>query len=133
MMLLTVCWAFALTITRQVQGTPTSQSNFNFGYVMLFFAAIFYQASSAVQPFHSNYPLVLKCLLFQGVPLAIGQFFMMHALLITKKTGIMSMIGFVGLAFSYFLSIFRYGEEVNWLCLSGTLLVLVGVAFIVIK
>lgn len=133
MMFLTVCWAFGLIITRQVHGTPTSRSNFNFAYVMIFFAAVLYQTNSTTQPYYDNYSLVLKCLLFQGLPLAFGQFLKMHALLLTKKTGTMAMIGFVGLAFSYFLSIFRYGEEVNWLCLSGTILVLIGVAFIVIK
>ena len=133
MMILTVCWAFGLTITRQVTGTSTSKSNFNFAYIMIFLAAILYQMNSTTQALHGNIFLMVKCLLFQGIPLAIGQFFMMHALLLTQKTGIMSMIGFTGLAFSYFLSIVRYGEEVNWICLSGTIFVLVGVAFIVMK
>ena len=57
----------------------------------------------------------------------------MHALLITSKVGIMTMVGFVGVVFSYFLSIFRYGEEVNYLCVTGTVLVIYGVSQIVLK
>jgi len=42
------------------------------------------------------------------LPLAIGQAFFSHALTITKKFGIMTMIGFIGIVLGYFIKIFRY-------------------------
>ena len=57
----------------------------------------------------------------------------MHALLITKKIGTMTMVGFIGVIFSYFWSILRYGEQLNYICLLGTVLVIYGVSQIVLK
>jgi hypothetical protein len=44
------------------------------------------------------------------MPLAIGQAFFSYALTITKKLGVMTMIGFIGIVMGYFIKIFRYNE-----------------------
>lgn len=57
----------------------------------------------------------------------------MSALLLSKKVGVISMVGYVGVAFSYFISIVRYDEKLNIICLAGTILVAVGVYRVIVK
>jgi len=73
------------------------------------------------------------CILFQSLPLAFCQAFFMSALLLSKKIGVISMVGYVGVAFSYFISIIRYGEPFNFICLIGTIFVATGVYRVIIK
>lgn len=68
-----------------------------------------------------------------GLITAFGQIFFMSALLLTKKLGQVSIIGFVSVIFSYFLSVFRYNEPINFLCVFGSLAALFGIYHIVIK
>lgn len=56
-----------------------------------------------------NNPILFgKCLLYQGVVIAIAQAFFMGALLLSKKSGPITMIGFVGVVISYIISVLRY-------------------------
>ena len=87
----------------------TSECNFNFGVILTFLSGIWFQLNINERAYKDNFILLLKCLVFQGFPLAVCQHFLMHALLLTKKSGIMTMVGFIGVVFSYFMSIIRYG------------------------
>jgi hypothetical protein len=68
----------------------------------------------------------------QGIPIAIAQSLFSYSLLICKSSGIVTMMNFLGVVLGYFVSIFRYGEKINMICLSGTILVLVGIYRILI-
>jgi hypothetical protein len=81
------------------------QANFNFGVILMIFAGVLYPFSTT----SLDWDQFIFCILFQSLPLALCQAFFMSALLISKKTGIISMVGYVGVAFSYFISIIRYG------------------------
>lgn len=121
-------------MARKCVQITTSECNLNLGYIMTFLASIVYMYNDPeLKSFSNNFYLLLKCLLYQGIPISICQNFFMHALLLTKNSGIMTMVGFIGVVFSYFLSIFRYGEPLNWLCVTGTILVIYGVSKVVIK
>lgn len=56
----------------------------------------------------NNMELFGKCLLFQGITIAVAQAFFMGALLLSKKSGPITMVGFVGVVISYGISVFRY-------------------------
>lgn len=48
-------------------------------------------------------------ILFTGIPLIFDQWFLVAALMITKDTGVVSMIYFNSVVVGYFISVFRYG------------------------
>ena len=132
MIIMTIGWACAALLSKKIKQVSTFQCNFNFGYVLTIFASVIYQLAGE-KDFENNGFLFFKCIIFQGLVLAVCQIFYMHALLLTSKVGIMTMVGFVGVVFSYFLSIFRYGEQINYLCVIGTILVIYGVSKIVLN
>ena len=43
------------------------------------------------------------------------------------------MVGFIGVILGYIVKIFRYKEELNVICLVGSILIMVGVSRIVFK
>ncbi len=65
--------------------------------------------------------------------LAGGQMTYFGALLITKNTGNLTMMIFVSVVVGYVVSILRYNETVNPICLVGTALIVFGLARIVLK
>lgn len=72
-------------------------------------------------------------LIYQGLPLAIGQTFFSNALKLTKNHGVTTMVGFIGVILGYIVKIFRYKEELNVICLVGSILIMVGVSRISFK
>jgi drug/metabolite transporter (DMT)-like permease len=54
-----------------------------------------------------------------------------NALLMTKKYGVVTPFMFTNIVVGYLLSVFRYGEQVNPICLAGALGIVMGVVCIV--
>ena len=65
--------------------------------------------------------------------MAVGQMTYFGALLITKNTGNLTMMIFVSVVVGYVVSILRYNEAINPICLFGTVLIVFGLARIVLK
>lgn len=74
-----------------------------------------------------------KCLLYQGIIIAIAQAFFMGALLLSKKSGPITMIGFVGVVISYMISVLRYHEPLSAFCVIGATCALIGIYKTVIR
>ena len=94
------------------------------------------QAASIPTPpylLSSKFKASCLSLLYQGLPLAIGQTFFSEALMLTSNHGVTTMVGFVSVILGYLVKIFRYKEEVNFFCLSGSILIMLGVARIAFK
>ena len=53
--------------------------------------------------------------------------------MLTSNHGVTTMVGFVSVILGYLVKIFRYKEEVNFFCLSGSILIMLGVARIAFK
>ena len=83
MIILTCFWAWGVLIVRKIKKISTWEINFNFGYILTIFSGLFYQFGEEGKDFEFNILLFLKCLLFQGLPLAFGQIFFMYALTLT--------------------------------------------------
>lgn len=129
---LTFGWASAIILVRYVKCRKVAELNMNFGLIMTLASGvvyIFYPHNS----FEGQPWLFAKCMLIQGVLLALAQHFFMLALVLTSRSGITTMVGFVGMVFSYFLSVWRYSEPLNGICVGGAALVIFGVYLIVIK
>lgn len=81
----------------------------------------------------NNMELFGACLLFQGVTIAVAQAFFMGALLLSKKSGPITMIGFIGVVISYGISVLRYHEPLSIFCVMGAVLALAGIYKTVVK
>ena len=131
LIILTFGWAVAILITRSVKSKNAVENNLNFGVILTLTAGVIFFLYPENK--YSEDPwMMLKCMVYQGVPLAVSQHFFMLALVLSDKSGIITMVGFVGMVFSYFLSVIRYDESLNWICVVGALLVTLGVYRIVI-
>ena len=66
-----------------------------------------------------------------GLPLTIGQLMIISSLTITKNYGMLTPFMFTNIIVGYLVSIFRYEEKVNGICLFGAVAIVIGVVFIV--
>lgn len=60
-----------------------------------------------------------------------GQLSYIASLLICHRYGMLTPFMFTSILVGYFFSVFRYGEEVNYICLGGAAFIVVGIVFIV--
>ena len=134
LIVITIAQAYSVLIVRKIDKSKIShyELNLHFGYVSIFMSGIFYQFSPD-NAFNFDFIFFIKCLVYSGLIMALAQAFFMQALYITKNFGIVMMVGFIGLLYSYFLSVFRYGESLNMICIIGTVMVIYGVSRIVLK
>ena len=65
-----------------------------------------------------------------GFPIAIGQFFAVAAMVMAKKLAVVTPFQFSSIIVGYLVSIFRYEEKVNIICLIGGAAIMLGVIFI---
>ena len=121
-----------MIVIRNVQNKIIAQINFNFAVVLTPFAAIVY-ALYPENSFAGDPWMMVRCIFLQGIPMAVSQHFYMIALVLTDKSGIVAMVGFIGMVFSYFLSVVRYDEPLYWICVIGALMVMWGVYKIVLS
>ena len=64
-----------------------------------------------------------------GIPITMGLSAYVLALLLTKNYGTLTPFMFTSIIFGYLVSIFRYGEDVNVICLIGAVAIVVGIVF----
>lgn len=132
MIVLSFGWACAVILVRQVKGCSHWALNFNLGYVLIipstFLVMFFPDPVILTKPW-----IFFECILKQGLVTAIAQAFFMIALLLSRKSGPICMISFVSVIFSYFLSVLRYNEPLNFLCIIGSLVAGAGIYCVVIK
>jgi hypothetical protein len=56
-----------------------------------------------------------------------SQTFFVVALLLSKRSGPITMIGFVGVIASYVVSVHRYHEPLSLFCVAGAICALIGI------
>lgn len=73
----------------------------------------------------------LKALVFSGLPMGIGQLCYIGALVLTKNMGLITTLSFSSIVMANLISVFRYGEKVNFISTIGSIFIIVGIVFIV--
>lgn len=69
---------------------------------------------------------MLYGLIFCGTPMAIGNILYIHALTINKNTGLATICISSGVVVGYLISVLRYSESINFICLAGSLCIVGG-------
>jgi hypothetical protein len=75
----------------------------------------------------------LEVMLKVSLPLGIANVLLTLSLTMTRKTGNLTMVTFNNVITGYLVSIFRYDEEPNWLAITGSLCIFIGLFFVIIK
>lgn len=127
----TVGWAYSIVIVKQVKNSTHYHLNFQLGYMLIMSAGCLYPNTQVPQELRVS--SFLMSLLLQGLPLAIGQTFFSNALKLTKNHGITTMVGFIGVILGYLVKVFRYKEEINIICVMGSVLIMWGVSKVALK
>lgn len=65
--------------------------------------------------------------------LSISSISFIGAITMTKNTGVLTMFMFVGVIVGYMISVFKYNEAINPICIIGTVLIIYGLSKIVLK
>lgn len=131
LILSTFGWAVSIVIVKKVRNSTHYHLNFQYGYMMVMAAGLLYQNTQVSDDFKLE--AFLWSLLYQGLPLAVGQTFFSNALRLTKNHGITTMVGFIGVILGYLVKIFRYKEELNMVCVIGSVLIMLGVSRVAFK
>jgi drug/metabolite transporter (DMT)-like permease len=108
LILATVGWAFSIVIVKKVQHATHYHLNFQYSYILIMAAGCLYPKTEVMPEFKVE--AFLLSLIYQGLPLAIGQSFFSNALKLTKNHGITTMVGFIGVILGYLVKVFRYKE-----------------------
>ena len=123
---------YAILVTKKLVRTSAVQINYHLGLGLILASATFIPYAFANPDYHV--PSLQEfglCFLVTGLPLGVGQLIFISALLMTKKYGVVTPFQFTNIVVGYLLSIFRYGEPVNPLCLVGAVAIVLGVVCIV--
>lgn len=131
LILSTFGWAVSIVIVKKIKNSTHYHLNFQYGYMMVMAAGTLYQNTGVAEEFKME--AFLRSLLYQGLPLAVGQTFFSNALRLTKNHGITTMVGFIGVILGYLVKIFRYKEELNLVCVMGSIMIMFGVSRVAFK
>ena len=119
----TVCWAYAVVITKKLEKTNAIQANFHQAIILLLGSALFYPLLES----KTDLKTLALGMLLSGIPSALCQLLFVGSLMLSPNTGILTMIPFTDLIWAYLLSMFRYNESPNIFCSVGVVLVVIGV------
>ena len=63
--------------------------------------------------------------------MTLGQLAYIGAILLWHNYAILTPFMFTSIIFGYLMSVFRYGESINVVCLLGSIAIVIGIVFIV--
>ena len=116
-------WAYSVVIMKKIHSCNPVQISSYIGIVFVMVSGLTYPIDE------SEFSLTEYAygFLFFGMPIVIGQYLFTAAILISKNTGVTTMMIFTSVIWAYLLSIFRYDESQNVICSVGVVLVVWGV------
>jgi drug/metabolite transporter (DMT)-like permease len=123
MVIISIIWAYGQISLKKCVNVHSIQINFNFGIVLTVISTLLYPIFvTNPMPMSKIYLALILC----GAPIAVSNLLYVHAMRINKNTGLLNLLMFLSVVVGYGMSIFRYGESVNIICLLGSLMILLG-------
>ena len=118
-----IIWAYGTIMVKKVVGLNSLHINLHFGILTTLFNALLYPIfvtqSKSVEVMGLGFFLC-------GSPMALGNILWIHALTINKNTGLVSICISSSVVVSYLISMFRYNEAINFICLLGSISLVIG-------
>lgn len=122
-----VIWSYGVLITQEAQ-CHSFEIVFHFAIMNLFFSAIAYTILPNKRPTEEIY----ESFIWIGFFLLLAEICFTSALNLAENIALTNVTAFFVVVVGYGISILRYGETVDIISVLGTVLVLVGVSFVVL-
>ena len=101
---------FGVVITKRMKETNSIHVNYFQGLLIFFVAVLFLPYGYSNLEYHKpTLEESIKCLIFGGIPLTMGQLAYIGSLLLCHNYAMLTPFMFSSIIFGYLLSIFRYG------------------------
>ena len=121
----------AVLITKKLVNTHSFQVLYFSGLLILLSSALLYPYASEDPTFHEITMLeFFMGLLLTGLPVTFGGLFMIKALLTTNNYGVLTPFMFCSILVGYMISVVRYDEKINIICLVGAIAIMTGIVFV---
>ena len=137
---LTVLWAsmillaqvclhgYAVVMTKVFTNTNSIHINYSQGVLLVIVNGLIYPFTSSDSDFNQPTPWqAAEAALLMGVPVTFGLLAFAAALLMTTNYALLTPFMFTAIIFSYLVSVIRYGQEVNIVCLFGAIAIVTGI------
>ena len=124
-----VGWAYSLVQLKEIREYNSFQTNFHMAIVFMYGGGLAYPALEGV----ASMGRLAMGLLLTGVPIAIAQMLFIGGITMSKETGSLTMLNFIGVVIGYLVSVFRYHENPNLISIFGMAMVTVGVYVTIFK
>ena len=122
---------YAVLLTKKLVNTHSFQVLYFSGLLILLSSALLYPYASVDPTFDEiTMPDFFTGLLLTGLPVTLGGLFMIKALLITKNYGVLTPFMFCSILVGYIISVVRYDEDINIICLVGAIAIMTGIIFV---
>jgi hypothetical protein len=99
--------------------------SFHLGWILLLYSGLLYPYA-VTKPV--NVDVMLKASVFSGIPQNIAQILFFSSQLLCKNTGLLNIISFVTVGVGYCISILRYHEPLNYICVIGLFIIIYGIS-----
>ena len=132
-MILFMCLhGFAIVSTKKLKETTTVHINYFQGMLYVMANGVMLPFVQGDEKYHwPQMAEVIKGMIFMGIPITLGLLAFTYALLLTKNYGRLTPFMFTSILFSYMVSVLRYGEGINVICLMGAAAIVVGIVCLV--
>jgi drug/metabolite transporter (DMT)-like permease len=125
-----VLWAYAQVITKKLNGVNPVQLNLHLGIIYAIGTGLLYPSMVEKQVEVSNFLVgIIAC----GFVTAFSQIFFIGAIKMTKNTGVVTTFSFNSVIVGYLVSVIKYNEPINPVCIIGAGLILFGLLRILLK
>ena len=117
-------------MTKKLRNSNCLHINYSQGVMMVMMNGLILPAASHNSDYH--YPSLSEAalgLLLMGTPVTLGLLAFAAALLMSHNYALLTPFMFTSIIFGYLVSVVRYGEQVNWVCLLGAVAIVVGIVF----
>lgn len=123
-----IIWAYAILVTNRTK-SPLNDVILLNSVIGLF---IFSGAYSGMEA-RSSMQMMIRSLLFSGVTLTIANYLFNWSLYISENVSLTTFLSQLTVVIIYVISIFKYNENINMLCLTGAILILGSICIILLK
>ena len=124
-------YSYGVMLIKKLKESTSLEIMYFQNMVLLFATAILLPVGLKDENFYKPDAMdLLQLALFTCIPLSLGQLAVNQALLMTKNYGLVTPFMFSSIIAGYIISIVRYGEEANIICLAGNVGIIVGVTLL---
>ncbi len=116
-------WGYGHVVIRNIVDLNSLHINLHFGIFTTIVNGILYPIF-VTNPHPTQ--VMINGFFLCGAPMAVSNIMYIYALMINKNTGLVTICISSAVVVGYVISVFRYNEAINFICFTGSVLIVVG-------